>query len=550
MGGSGCGKTLLLRTLAGRPLNSKQFIPSGTVTINNGLFYRSGEWHRKIGFVQRNDELYPKLTVRETILYAVRLKVKLHPTDRVDDILKLWKIDHLANVFIEDIDNEMLSVGNRKRVAIAVHTVHYPNVLFLDEPTVGFDPRREEALIEDLKLFAQSTNSIVILTINPIRVNIYDHFSKLMLLCHGQTVFYGTLKDALWYFQNICKFPFVKHQNYSDYLLNIVTLKIGDTRDLHADLDRLRERLRAKWAVYRHLFFTEPRTYLQPIPNESVHDWPNTLAAELGYLVRRELIEQLRGFPPIVFNILQRFLVFTLLSFIYFQIDTYPVRYGLRMRFSLLIFITVNQASLILAMMVPSIGYIRPIIVRERLAFTYRISSVYLAKIISELPLNIITTIGYGFIIYYVTGLRSGFNHFVVFMAILLLEVYAVMGLGFLVSCCAKTRQVRDVLSIAVFLIIFMFGGNQLQNRLETSWIIRWFQFLSPVFYAYLALLRNELGGNVIQGVAGDTFLIEYRARIFCIWTCAGILFGLGTVYFICGYFALKATTRSHRFIF
>ena len=550
MGGSGCGKTLLLRTLAGRPLNSKQFIPSGTVTINNGLFYRSGEWHRKIGFVQRNDELYPKLTVRETILYAVRLKVKLHPTDRVDDILKLWKIDHLANVFIEDIDNEMLSVGNRKRVAIAVHTVHYPNVLFLDEPTVGFDPRREEALIEDLKLFAQSTNSIVILTINPIRVNIYDHFSKLMLLCHGQTVFYGTLKDALWYFQNICKFPFVKHQNYSDYLLNIVTLKIGDTRDLHADLDRLRERLRAKWAVYRHLFFTEPRTYLQPIPNESVHDWPNTLAAELGYLVRRELIEQLRGFPPIVFNILQRFLVFTLLSFIYFQIDTYPVRYGLRMRFSLLIFITVNQASLILAMMVPSIGYIRPIIVRERLAFTYRISSVYLAKIISELPLNIITTIGYGFIIYYVTGLRSGFNHFVVFMAILLLEVYAVMGLGFLVSCCAKTRQVRDVLSIAVFLIIFMFGGNQLQNRLETSWIIRWFQFLSPVFYAYLALLRNELGGNVIQGVAGDTFLIEYRARIFSIWTCAGILFGLGTVYFICGYFALKATTRSHRFIF
>ena len=135
-------------------------------------------------------------------------------------------------------------------------------------------------------------------------------------------------------------------------------------------------------------------------------------------------------------------------------------------------------------------------------------------------------------------------------MAILLLEVYAVMGLGFLVSCCAKTRQVRDVLSIAVFLIIFMFGGNQLQNRLETSWIIRWFQFLSPVFYAYLALLRNELGGNVIQGVAGDTFLIEYRARIFSIWTCAGILFGLGTVYFICGYFALKATTRSHRFIF
>ena len=95
-----------------------------------------------------------------------------------------------------------------------------------------------------------------------------------------------------------------------------------------------------------------------------------------------------------------------------------------------------------------------------------------------------------------------------------------------------------------------MFGGNQIQNRLETSWIIRWFQFLSPVFYAYMALLRNELEGNIIQGAAGDSFLIEYRAKIFSIWACAGILFGLGTIYFIFGFFALRSTTRCKRFIF
>lgn len=511
-----------------------------------------------IGFVQRNDELYPRLTVRETILYAARLKMKLPPgasaeqahEARVDEILKFWKLERLADIYIEHVDNEMLSVGNRKRVAIAVHTVHLPNVLFLDEPTVGFDPRREEALIEDLNYFAAATGTIVILTINPIRVNIYDYFAKLMLLCHGQTVFYGTLKDALWYFQSICKFPYVKYQNFSDYLLNIVTLKLDDTSDFHSDLDRLRARLRAKWIVYRHLFFTEPRTYQQPILNESVHDWPNTFVSELKYLVNREFLGQIRDFPPIIFNVLQRFLVFTLLSFIYFQIDTYPIRYGLRMRFGLLIFITANQASLILAMMVPSMGYIRPIIVRERLAFTYRLSAIYLAKFLSELPLNIFTTIGYGSIIYYVTGLRSGFDNFLVFIAILLLEVYAVMGLGFLVSCCAKTRQMRDILSILVFLTIFMFGGNQIQNRLETSWVIRWIQFLSPVFYAYLALLRNEFEGNAIQGFPGDALLIEYRAKIFNIWACAGILFGLGTIYFVCGYFALKATTKSRRFIF
>ena len=497
--------------------------------------------------------------MRETILYAARLKMKIrdgehdvaaHIQLRVEEILRLWKLEQLADVYIEDIDNEMLSVGNRKRVAIAVHTVHGPNVLFLDEPTVGLDPRREEALIEDLQSFAQVTGTIVILSINPIRVDIYDHFAKIMILCHGQTVFYGTLKDALWYFQSICRFPFIKYQNFSDYLLNIVTLKLDESRDFHSDLDRLRERLRGKWDMYRHLFFREPRAYPQPIPNESIPDWPNSFCKELRYLICREFIGQMRDYPPVIFNILQRFLVFTLLSFIYFQIQNYPIRYGLRMRFGLLIFITVNQASLVLAFMVPSMGYIRPIIVRERLAFTYRISAIYLAKIVSELPFNLLTTVGYGFILYYVTGLRSGFQHFLIFISILLLEVYAVMGLGFLVSCSAKTRKIRDILSILVFLTIFMFGGNQIQNRLETSWIIRWFQFLSPIFYAYLALLRNELEGNWIQGIPGDAYLVEYRARVFSIWACAGILFGLGTFYFICGYFALKGTTRSRRFIF
>ena len=544
--------------MAGRPLDPKQFHATGTISLNHGQFYRSGEWHRLIGFVQRNDELYPKLTVKETILFAARLKMTVRAGEdaasahikRVDELLRLWKLEHLADVYIDDIDNEMMSVGNRKRVAIAVHTVHGPNVLFLDEPTVGLDPRREEALIGDLKYFASATNTIVILTINPIRVNIYDHFAKIMLLCHGQTVFYGTLRDALWYFQIACKYPFVKYQNFSDYLLNIVTLKLEESSNFHGDLDRLRERLRGKWDTYRHLFFREPRTYSQPIPNESVSDWPNAFLQELRYLISREFISQMRDYPPMVFNILQRFLVFTLLSFIYFQIENYPVRYGLRMRFGLLIFITVNQASLILAFMVPSMGYIRPIIVRERLAYSYRISSIYLAKIVSELPLNLLTAVGYGFILYYVTGLRSGFNHLLVFMAILLLEVYAVMGLGFLVSCSAKTRQIRDILSILVFLTIFMFGGNQIQNRLETSWIIRWFQFLSPVFYAYMALLRNELEDNWIQGIPGEAFLDEYRAKMFSIWACAGILFGLGTFYFICGYFALRLTTKSRRFIF
>lgn len=556
-----------MRIIAGRPLDHTQFEITGMITLNEGKYHRSGEWHRKIAFIQRNDKLYPRLTVRESVLFAARLKINLPLEERenaeviierrVKRILQLWRLEHLADKFIKDIENEMLSVGNRKRVAIAIHTVHDPDVLILDEPTTGLDPRQEESLIEDINHYVREHGCIVIVTINPISVNLFEFFTKIMILCHGQTVFYGTLDNALWYFQRICGYSFKRYQNYSDYLINIVTVKLGSYseggRDLHDALDRLRAELRDKWVVYRHLFVRQLRTSRvipQSIPNESVPDWPNTWKQELSYLIRREAIGQVRDYPPIIYNILQRFLVFTLLSFIYFQIDNYPIRYGIRIRFSLLIFIPLNQASLILAVLVPSIGYMRSIIERERLAFTYRLSSIYLAKVISEIPVNFITTLGISFIIYYITGLRSGFTHFLIFTATLILEVYAMMGLGFFISSTAKTRQIRDILSIIVFLTIIMFGGNQIQNRLEITWILRWLQFLSPIFYAYLALIQNEFGNNNnLQGFDGSAYLREFRATIFSIGTCLAILFGLGTIYFFCGYFALKLTTKTRRFI-
>ena len=87
-GPPGCGKTLLIRIIAGRPLDHTQFEVTGMITLNEGKYHRSGEWHRKVAFIQRNDKLYPRLTVRESVLFAARLKIRIQMGENVEEIIR------------------------------------------------------------------------------------------------------------------------------------------------------------------------------------------------------------------------------------------------------------------------------------------------------------------------------------------------------------------------------------------------------------------------------------------------------------------------------
>ena len=303
MGGSGCGKTLLLRALAGRPLDPKHFKASGKISLNDGAFFRSSAWHRRIGFVQRSDELYPKLTVRETVRFAGLLKAGPGGFDEAE-ILEYWQLERIADRLVDQVDNEMFSIGNRKRVAIAVHTVHGPEVLFLDEPSAGLDPRREEQLMADLFAYAQSRQVAIVLTLNPYSSSIFRFFSRILLLCHGQTVFFGPIQDAFWYFERALGRALPVNQSPAEFLTQMITIEIDPAiEDSHAALDELREELRGKWLVWKDLFISPaPSDYPGWIPSSSSnHSWPNSRWSELKILLRREFIEQSRDYPPVIY---------------------------------------------------------------------------------------------------------------------------------------------------------------------------------------------------------------------------------------------------------
>jgi ABC-2 type transport system ATP-binding protein len=132
LGPSGSGKTTLLRSIVG-----VQVIESGTVTVLGG---RAGspELRRRVGYVTQTPSVYLDLTVRENISYFA--SVLAASAAAGDEAISTVGLEEQADQVVRT-----LSGGERSRVSLASALLGEPDLLVLDEPTVGLDPvlRRE-----------------------------------------------------------------------------------------------------------------------------------------------------------------------------------------------------------------------------------------------------------------------------------------------------------------------------------------------------------------------------------------------------------------------
>ena len=127
LGPSGCGKSTLMRCLVG-----VQRLTSGTVTIA-GAEAGSAPLRSKVGYVTQSASVYDDLTVRENLAFFARvLGADREAVERVIATVDL--ASHADSVV------GRLSGGQRSRASLAVALLNAPDLLVLDEPTVGLDP--------------------------------------------------------------------------------------------------------------------------------------------------------------------------------------------------------------------------------------------------------------------------------------------------------------------------------------------------------------------------------------------------------------------------
>ncbi len=146
LGPNGAGKTTTIRMITG-------FLPptGGKVTVGGtDLFEAPVQARRQIGYLPENVALYGEMRVGEYLAYRARLE-GLNRTEA-----KRACRSALERCLLADVENQVigtLSKGYRQRVGLATAILHDPEVLVLDEPTVGLDPKQIIAirdLIRDL----------------------------------------------------------------------------------------------------------------------------------------------------------------------------------------------------------------------------------------------------------------------------------------------------------------------------------------------------------------------------------------------------------------
>ncbi len=160
LGPNGAGKTTTMRILTG-------FMPAttGTATVAGfDVFEHPMEVKRRIGYLPDNPPVYPEMTVREYLTFVARVKGVRGPAvasalERVIERCALSDVAGSPGQSGRLIGN--LSRGYRQRVGLAQALVHDPEVLILDEPTVGLDPTQIIQIRELIKQWASEKTVIL-----------------------------------------------------------------------------------------------------------------------------------------------------------------------------------------------------------------------------------------------------------------------------------------------------------------------------------------------------------------------------------------------------
>lgn len=185
LGPNGAGKSTTMKILSAfMPASSGEVTVAGYNVLDNPL-----EVKRNVGYLPEHPPVYPELRVREYLDYVASLK-QVPATERKSKVDFVLDKCGLANRATQIIGT--LSKGYQQRVGIAQALVHNPQVVILDEPTVGLDPVQIVEIRNLIKSLAQEHTVILSTHILP---EVVMTCNRVLLINRGQILVDGSVSS-------------------------------------------------------------------------------------------------------------------------------------------------------------------------------------------------------------------------------------------------------------------------------------------------------------------------------------------------------------------
>lgn len=191
LGGSGAGKSMLLRCIAGTESPTKgQIVLNGRVLFDAKAGIDVPSRDRRIGFLVQNYALFPHMTVAQNIAFGLPRSLSAHQArQQVADQLEAIQLQGYGDRY-----PHQLSGGQQQRVALARVLASQPEVILLDEPFSALDTHLRSQMEQEVRLRLQTFQGVSLFVTHNLE-EVYRVCDDVLVLAQGRTLAYGSKHD-------------------------------------------------------------------------------------------------------------------------------------------------------------------------------------------------------------------------------------------------------------------------------------------------------------------------------------------------------------------
>ncbi|KAI9009287.1 P-loop containing nucleoside triphosphate hydrolase protein [Hyaloraphidium curvatum] len=235
MGSGGSGKTSVLNAICnvkpGASLSTKT-ARTGNVSFGTVRNPSSGVVVRYASYVRKeNDNLYPTLTVRETLMFSAKLRLynmtEEQRRERIENVIRTLGLSDCANTLVGDANLKGISGGEQRRVCIALGILEEEvAVLCLDEPATGLDSSAALTVITVLRKIADTGRTVILTSQQTSRPEAFNQFDNVLLLSRGGEVAYAGPRTEMVPFFERLGFSIPEFVQPADYVIDLSSVDL------------------------------------------------------------------------------------------------------------------------------------------------------------------------------------------------------------------------------------------------------------------------------------------------------------------------------------